>query len=75
VVTVLDRYGHLLPMDDDPVTDALDELAKAAKPKLADGSCDWCAISGGAHWREMGSDLRGRGGTRTPDICLVRAAL
>jgi hypothetical protein len=40
VVTVLDRYGHLLPMDDDPVTDALDELAKAAKPKLADGSCD-----------------------------------
>jgi integrase len=33
VVTVLDRYGHLLPRDDDPVTDALDELAAGAKPK------------------------------------------
>ena len=33
VVTVLDRYGHLLPRDDDPLTDALDELAAGAKTK------------------------------------------
>lgn len=30
VVTVLDRYGHLLPGSEDRVTDALDELAMPA---------------------------------------------
>lgn len=30
VVTVLDRYGHLLPGSDDRVTDALDALARTA---------------------------------------------
>ena len=30
VVTVLDRYGHLLPKDDDKVTDALEAMARAA---------------------------------------------
>jgi len=30
VVTVLDRYGHLLPRTDDSVSDALDELAAGA---------------------------------------------
>jgi Phage integrase family len=35
VVVVLDRYGHLLPRADDPVTDALDELAAGAKAKPA----------------------------------------
>jgi integrase len=35
VVTVLDRYGHLLPRADDPVTDALDELAARAKTRPA----------------------------------------
>lgn len=34
VVTVLDLYGHLLPRDDDPVTDALDELATATRATL-----------------------------------------
>ena len=29
VTTVLDRYGHLLPTDDDRVTDALDAMARA----------------------------------------------
>jgi integrase len=33
VVTVLDRYGHLLPSDDDHVTDALDARARAAVTK------------------------------------------
>jgi integrase len=32
VVTVLDRYGHLLPGSEDAVTDALDELAAAVRP-------------------------------------------
>ena len=31
--TAFDVYGHLLPRVDDPVTDALDELAAAARPK------------------------------------------
>jgi integrase len=30
VVTVLDRYGHLLPSSDDKVTDALDAIARTA---------------------------------------------
>lgn len=30
VVTVLDRYGHLLPSTEDHVTDALDEMAVTA---------------------------------------------
>lgn len=30
VVTVLDRYGHLLPSDEDHVTDTLDEMARQA---------------------------------------------
>lgn len=30
VVTVLDRYGHLLPNHEDAVTDALDVMAEAA---------------------------------------------
>jgi integrase len=32
VVTVLDRYGHLLPGHEDSVTDALDAMATAARP-------------------------------------------
>jgi hypothetical protein len=32
VVTVLDRYGHLLPGSEESVTDALDAMARAAKP-------------------------------------------
>lgn len=31
-VTVLDRYGHLLPSSEDHVTDALDAMATAAQP-------------------------------------------
>lgn len=31
VVTVFDRYGHLLPRDTDDVTDRLDAMARAAK--------------------------------------------
>ena len=38
VVTVLDRYGHLLPRGEDHVTDALDAMARAAAaaPRSAD---------------------------------------
>lgn len=32
MVTVLDRYGHLLPGSEDRVTDALDVLARTAAP-------------------------------------------
>ena len=32
VVTVLDRYGHLLPGSEDTVTDALDRLAESVRP-------------------------------------------
>lgn len=32
VVTVLDRYGHLLPGSEDRVNDALDALADTARP-------------------------------------------
>jgi hypothetical protein len=32
VVTVLDRYGHLLPGSEDRVNDALDRLAATARP-------------------------------------------
>lgn len=32
VVTVLDRYGHLLPGHEDKVNDALDAMADAASP-------------------------------------------
>jgi integrase len=35
VVTVLDRYGHLLDTGDDKVTDALDEMARQAAPSSA----------------------------------------
>jgi integrase len=35
VVTVLDRYGHLLPGTEDRVTDALDLMASAAPAKVA----------------------------------------
>ena len=38
VVTVLDRYGHLLPRSDDAVTDALDVLADDALSKRPTGS-------------------------------------
>jgi integrase len=31
VVTVLDRYGHLLPGSEERVTDALEAMAQAAK--------------------------------------------
>jgi integrase len=76
VVVVFDRYGHLLPRDDDPVTDALDELAAGAKPKR---SATVRAIDvrshGPARAGKIAADQGGRGGTRTPDICLVRAAL
>jgi integrase len=34
VVTVLDRYGHLLPGHEDKVNDALDEMAREARPAL-----------------------------------------
>jgi len=34
-VTVLDRYGHLLPGAEDRVTDALDLMAQAAAPRPA----------------------------------------
>jgi len=33
VVTVLDRYGHLLPGSEEKVTDALDALAEAARSR------------------------------------------
>lgn len=33
VVTVLDRYGHLLPGEEDRVTEALDLMAQAAAPR------------------------------------------
>lgn len=36
VVTVLDRYGHLLPSNSDHVTDALDAMARAAAEGQAD---------------------------------------
>jgi hypothetical protein len=32
VVTVLDRYGHLLPGHEDKVNDALDAMADAVLP-------------------------------------------
>jgi integrase len=35
VVTVLDRYGHLLPGTEERVTDALDEMAFTAPRKAA----------------------------------------
>jgi len=35
VVTVLDRYGHLLPGEEDRVTDALDLMALAAEVRPA----------------------------------------
>jgi integrase len=35
VVTVLDRYGHLLPGSEDRVTDALDDLARGAATRGA----------------------------------------
>ena len=34
VVTVLDRYGHLLPGHEEKVNDALDEMARVARPRL-----------------------------------------
>lgn len=36
VTTVLDRYGHLLPSDDDKVTDALDAMARAVSTPPGD---------------------------------------
>ena len=36
VVTVLDRYGHLLPSTEDHVTDALDEMAVSAAQRHAE---------------------------------------
>lgn len=36
VVTVLDRYGHLLPSTEDHVTDALDEMAVGAAQRHAE---------------------------------------
>lgn len=38
VVTVLDRYGHLLPRDDNE-DDALDRLARAAREKVEGSAC------------------------------------
>jgi len=38
VVTVLDRYGHLLPTDSDHVTDALDAMARSAAKTAAVGT-------------------------------------
>ncbi len=35
MVTVLDRYGHLLPKDEDTVTDALDAMARAGAAEAA----------------------------------------
>lgn len=35
VVTVLDRYGHLLPKDEDTVTDVLDGMARAGAEEAA----------------------------------------
>lgn len=37
VVTVLDRYGHLLPSESDHVTDALDQMARAAADDHVEG--------------------------------------
>ena len=37
-MTVLDRYGHLLPGTEDKVTDALDRLHEEALASLADAS-------------------------------------
>ena len=75
VVTVLDRYGHLLPRTDDPVTDAVDELAAAAKASPDRRFVRLVCDPRGRTVPKKGFDSGGRGGTRTPDICLVRAAL
>ena len=40
VVTVLDRYGHLLPGHEEKVNDALDEMARVARPTLQIVSSD-----------------------------------
>jgi hypothetical protein len=40
VVTVLDRYGHLLPGAEDRVTDALDEMARVAHENATSRGAD-----------------------------------
>lgn len=83
VAVVLDRYGHLYEGSDADVLARLDSFASVTSD---DGSSLWIPrVFRGARGESddqaavpQGFDLGkrgGRGGTRTPDICLVRAAL
>jgi integrase len=88
VVTVLDRYGHLLPGSEERLNDALDALACEASGDglvTAGGpinpvcqicvrfkSSDPCNVCGAASDQEF---FGGRRGTRTPDLSRVKAAL
>jgi integrase len=85
VVTVLDRYGHLLPGSDDRVTAALDRMVEqvrdvAVAPEPAE-VCEESAKVIPLHSpmvAELAPDqdlFRGRYGTRTHDLCRVKAAL
>ena len=86
VSVVLDRYGHLLPGTEERVTDALDEMAyggadcdgdaaRVILPRPPRGrALTLSQISDG----QMRPHLRFRGGrygTRTHDLCRVKAAL
>ena len=86
VVTVLDRYGHLLPGHEDKVNDALDAMARDARPTLR-------IVRDDTRTAEIARDIRGtnpargeasesetladqgkrsgRWQTRTADLCRV----
>jgi integrase len=86
VVTVLDRYGHLLPGTEERLNDALDVLANDGDSRSTDGAsqnlaCQICVRSeSGKPCASCGTTsdkgvLGGRRGTRTPDLSRVKAAL
>ena len=86
IVTVLDRYGHLLPGHEDKVNDALDAMASDARTTLrivrddapiaeiARGTRGMNPAEGDASQPEIPADQGKRSGrwqTRTADLCRV----
>jgi integrase len=58
VVTVLDRYGHLLPGSEDHVTDALEAMARTAAEQHRGGDVvELARYNGGTKRRSAGSRL------------------
>jgi len=90
VATVFDRYGHLLPGNEEPVMNSLNGAA-AGRPRLRvltggrkdvgntrDGAAEEAAdeaLENGETPATAGASGSGRWGTRTLDLCRVKAAL